>query len=491
MVPNIERGYSFKGVTAYLTHDKRDGRDPHPASAERVGFIRLFNFVGDEARNAAEAATVMALTARDAAALKAAAGIRPGGRKVEKGPVWHASLSWAPGETPSTEEMIDAAAGMLETVGLSLDRGHQTFFVEHTDTDHRHVHVVVNLVHPINGKQANPYRDLPKAQAWAHGYDKSRGHVFCPDRASRYERRPSHVSDRMEVFQAAAAPQPVDPAPVMRPPPRAPRPRAKTRPEWLARRQAGNDNGMGEGAAAALRRDLNARYARLYARQAENARRRHMERERFFAELQAGRDEIVRRYADAFEAVRKGKGASTVPGPQRAAWVRRAATLSARRAAFVANEATMSGRLRNAAQLGEGLSAFRRVRLALNKAERQLLFEQLLRTLPPHADAAESDCAGRAEAKRVQSDRLRARRDAELAFYARSMARERIVMADRHQTELLIEDAQRAELGRQATELWRSFGDQNQPRWCESVTAEGVETFQASSRARFLQKSMK
>jgi hypothetical protein len=187
MIPKLTRGRSFKKLTAYLMHDKREGwaeaGDPHPDTAERVGFTRTMNFFGDAAQGDPRiAARMMAATWKSAEALKRAAGIKPGGDKAKAPPVWHNSLSWAKSERVDEAEMMRAAESYLKYQGLGLDKGYQTYVVEHTDTEHMHLHVVVNLVHPETGKQANPYRDKQNAQAWARSYEKQRGQIFCHDR---------------------------------------------------------------------------------------------------------------------------------------------------------------------------------------------------------------------------------------------------------------------------------------------------------------------
>ncbi len=64
MVPNVSRGQSFKGLVAYLSHDKReelpDGATRTVQTDERVGFTQLLNFAPGEAVTLEEAAKVMA-----------------------------------------------------------------------------------------------------------------------------------------------------------------------------------------------------------------------------------------------------------------------------------------------------------------------------------------------------------------------------------------------------------------------------------------------
>ena len=182
MLPNVSRGWSFKGLTRYLLNPK-EGQD---ASVERVGFIHLENFLPDEARTPEEAAHTMAMTWKGADRLKKEAGIPGTGQKVKSPPVWHCSLSWTKGEKPTRDEMLEAGRECLASVGLALEDGHHTYFIEHRDTEQAHIHMVVNLVHPIDGRQANPVRDQKRSQRWANRYDRERGHIYCPQRYAKY-----------------------------------------------------------------------------------------------------------------------------------------------------------------------------------------------------------------------------------------------------------------------------------------------------------------
>ncbi|GJH22778.1 hypothetical protein CBA19CS22_39570 [Caballeronia novacaledonica] len=182
MLPNVSRGWSFKGLTRYLINPKRD----QPEDTERVGFIHLENFLPDEARTPEEAAHTMAMTWKHADRLKREAGVAATGQKVKSPPVWHCSLSWTEGEKPTREEMLEAGRECLAAVGLALDDGHHTYFIEHRDTKQAHMHIVVNLVHPIDGRQINPVAEQRRSQRWANRYDRARGHIFCPQRYAKY-----------------------------------------------------------------------------------------------------------------------------------------------------------------------------------------------------------------------------------------------------------------------------------------------------------------
>lgn len=63
-------------------------------------------------------------------------------------PVFHLSISWAPGEPVNRELMHAVMVQTLSDLGL---REHQAVIVEHIDTDHPHMHAMVNRVHPETG----------------------------------------------------------------------------------------------------------------------------------------------------------------------------------------------------------------------------------------------------------------------------------------------------------------------------------------------------
>ena len=104
-----ERGWSFKGVTLYLNHDKEAD------TKERVGFTETFNLPTNDIDKAAK---FMAYTDMNRDSIKRLAGVASTGRKQEKGSVYHYCLSWHPEQTPSDEDMRDAAYETLEKLGL-------------------------------------------------------------------------------------------------------------------------------------------------------------------------------------------------------------------------------------------------------------------------------------------------------------------------------------------------------------------------------------
>lgn len=172
-----KKGSSFKGAIAYITHDIGS------ESTERVAQTGTFNLRTNDPDKAARA---MAWTAEHAFDLKAAAGLPTTGRKTVD-PVYHFALTWEPSQQPSAAEMTQAAQSALETLGFA---GHEAVYAIHTDKAHAHIHVVVNRINPETGRTVNPDKDYDRMQRWAWGYEKARGHIYCVDRALRFERDP-------------------------------------------------------------------------------------------------------------------------------------------------------------------------------------------------------------------------------------------------------------------------------------------------------------
>ena len=181
-------GTSFKGVVDYCLsegrarEDEREERDQELDKAGR-GEDKAGRVAWSETRNVAaedprQAARVMAATASRSEELKQLAGVKAGGRALEK-PVCHYSLSWGKDEKPSLKEMGQAVTESLEKMGLS-DR--QAVMIAHRDTEHPHVHVVVNRVSVEDGRAAKLGNSYLKLSRWAEGYEREQGRIRCPQR---------------------------------------------------------------------------------------------------------------------------------------------------------------------------------------------------------------------------------------------------------------------------------------------------------------------
>ncbi len=171
MIVNINpRGHSFAGVSAYLMHDK--GAD----TSERVMWSSTHNLHTDDI---VRASRFMAWTDLNRESLREDSR----GSKAHAGNVYHYSLSRDP-DAPRGEDWM-AKSGHGSVAALKLD-GHQYYLVAHSDTDHEHVHVVVNLAHPETGKIARIRGDYKTLDRWANGFESEHG-IECEERAKKYE----------------------------------------------------------------------------------------------------------------------------------------------------------------------------------------------------------------------------------------------------------------------------------------------------------------
>ena len=168
MICKLHRsGASFRGAVAYCLDEARD----------RVAWTETVNLATDDARSAARQ---MAATVSYAPELKALAGVRAGGRRLEK-PVAHYSLSWGPDETPTQAKMVTAARSSLRALGLEQ---HQAVLVAHRDGTTPHVHVVANRVSIEDGRAAPLSQSRLELSRWAEAYERTQGRIRCPQRVA-------------------------------------------------------------------------------------------------------------------------------------------------------------------------------------------------------------------------------------------------------------------------------------------------------------------
>lgn len=132
-------GKGFKGLLSYLETGK-DGKQ-----SERIDWIESRN-LGTERLDLG--GRFMAATARESV-------------RVEK-PVFHFSVSFDPNDPVTRDVMRHVADGVLRD--LKLDQ-HQVLIVAHKDTPHRHMHFVVNRVHPEEGRAWRPSHTKRKIEA--------------------------------------------------------------------------------------------------------------------------------------------------------------------------------------------------------------------------------------------------------------------------------------------------------------------------------------
>ena len=180
MIAKVVKGADFHGLLAYLMRDGRGSiLERHYLSAT------------DPEAMAAEM-TLAALMSR----------------RVKR-PVLHCSLSYAPDESPTEDEMKADAVEALK--GLGLER-HQAVVVRHVDKGHAHIHIAANRVGP-EGRVAHDGHSYAKLETVLRSIERQRGWQpvlgrNAPDQngrrmeghAKRRDPRQAHVPEKVRAI---------------------------------------------------------------------------------------------------------------------------------------------------------------------------------------------------------------------------------------------------------------------------------------------------
>lgn len=151
----------FHALARYLVRGKSGDPDPR-----RVAWIKTQNLPTEDP---ALAATYMAATAQTSRRTKNAA--------------YHLMIAWEERESPSPELMQTVARRSLELAGLDE---HQALIMGHGDKPHRHLHILLNRVHPQTGRAWKTAHDfaqwdrIMKHLAADHGCEYVPAHAFNP-----------------------------------------------------------------------------------------------------------------------------------------------------------------------------------------------------------------------------------------------------------------------------------------------------------------------
>lgn len=161
MIGNVNKatgglGKGFKGLLSYLETGK-DGNQ-----LDRIDWVESRN-LGTERLDLG--GRFMAATARESV-------------RVEK-PVFHFSVSFDPNDPVNRDVMRKVADGVLRD--LKLDQ-HQVLIVAHKDTPHRHMHFVVNRVHPEERRAWRPSHTKRKIEASLRRLEVEHGLRIVPGR---------------------------------------------------------------------------------------------------------------------------------------------------------------------------------------------------------------------------------------------------------------------------------------------------------------------
>jgi len=156
-------GKGFRGLLAYLMRGRKADPDP-----ERVAWAETRNVLFSEPERAMR---IMRRTANMSA-------------RCEK-PVYHFSISWREDELVTDEAQRLVADRVLKTLGLEE---HQAILIGHKDTAHRHIHFLINRVHPDKLTAWRTSNDYSRLERAVGELALEQGMVYVPGRFNEPER---------------------------------------------------------------------------------------------------------------------------------------------------------------------------------------------------------------------------------------------------------------------------------------------------------------
>jgi hypothetical protein len=178
----IKIGKGITGAVRYVMgpgHDPKTGHFlPVDQDASRVAWIggTGFEFDIDSPERVDLARRVMEFEARNQ------------GNKTKKCEYVcvHIVLAWERGETPTREEMEEAARDHLKAQGMGNCRA---IFASHNDEDYPHLHIVALKLNPETGRAYDLKGSWRKGSDWALEYERAHGGVVTVNRESAAELR--------------------------------------------------------------------------------------------------------------------------------------------------------------------------------------------------------------------------------------------------------------------------------------------------------------
>lgn len=155
-IPARTNGHGFGGLARYIVDANGQARpDTWTRTADyildtahggaKVSGVRVTNCDTDDAALATAAVLVMQARYEN----------RPG-RKSAAGRSYHLVISFPPGERPGADVLRAVEDRLVESIGYGE---HQRISAVHNDTDHLHIHVAINKVHPRTLRNVEPYYD--------------------------------------------------------------------------------------------------------------------------------------------------------------------------------------------------------------------------------------------------------------------------------------------------------------------------------------------
>lgn len=174
-VPKAGRG--FKGVVSYLLKGEK-GRKNDPS---RVAWTDVRNLSADDPELAPGLMRATASRNRRCNA-----------------PVYHFVISWHHDEHPTDLIMQQVADNTCRD--LDLDE-HQRLYVAHADTRHKHLHIVVNRIHPETHKAWNRRQDWVRIERSLADQARDYGFDYVPGRHNEPDFEGERSNERDGAFQ--------------------------------------------------------------------------------------------------------------------------------------------------------------------------------------------------------------------------------------------------------------------------------------------------
>ena len=156
---------SFSNLITYITNAQ--GKN------ERVGEITVTNCQSEHPTWAA----------------KEAEAVQDQNKRTTIDKTYHLLISFREGDRPSPESLHAIEARMCATLGY---QDHQRVSAVHYDTDHTHIHIAINKIHPTNFTAHEPY------------FDKKNLGVLCTALEKEYKLAPDNHIPRMTKGEAKA-----------------------------------------------------------------------------------------------------------------------------------------------------------------------------------------------------------------------------------------------------------------------------------------------
>lgn len=127
---------SWEQTASYILDENAEVND----KGEKVGGVRVSNCFTDDPADATT--LIQATQARNT--------------RSKKDKTYHLVFSFPPGEKPPLDVLHDIEDELCASIGYA---DHQRISAVHIDTDHLHVHVAINKVHPTGHQNIEPYYD--------------------------------------------------------------------------------------------------------------------------------------------------------------------------------------------------------------------------------------------------------------------------------------------------------------------------------------------